>query len=70
MSSNIYYVASYSRFSSREDDIKESNSIQSQKDILKNFIDELNKKYSDDTFLFTKEYSDDDYSGTNFVEVR
>lgn len=66
MSSNIYYVASYSRFSSREDDAKESNSIQSQKDILKDYIDELNKKYPDDTFILTKEYSDDDYTGTNF----
>lgn len=66
MSSKTYYVASYCRFSSREDDVKESNSIQSQRDILKDFIDELNKKYPSDTFIHTNNYSDDDYSGTNF----
>lgn len=66
MSSKTYYVASYCRFSSREDDVKESNSIQSQRDILKDFIDELNKKYPNDTFIHIDSYSDDDYTGTNF----
>lgn len=66
MSSNIYNVASYARFSSREDDVKESNSIQSQKDILKDFIDELNRTYPNDTFIYAGSYSDDDFSGTNF----
>lgn len=66
MSSNTYYVADYNRFSSKEDDSKESNSIQSQREINKAFIEELSKKYPDDTFIHIDSYSDDDFTGTNF----
>lgn len=66
MSSNTYYVADYNRFSSKEDDSRESNSIQSQREINKAFIEELNKKYPDDTFVHVSSYSDDDWTGTNF----
>lgn len=64
--SSIYYVADYNRFSSKEDDSKESNSIQSQREINKAFIEELSKKYPDDTFVHVDSYSDDDFTGTNF----
>lgn len=64
--SNIYYVADYCRFSSKEDDTKESNSIVSQRAINKDFIAALQKKYPDDTFIHVDSYSDDDYTGTNF----
>lgn len=64
--SNIYYVADYCRFSSREDDTKESNSIINQREINKEFIANLQKKFPDDTFIHVDSYSDDDYTGTNF----
>jgi len=66
MSGNTYYVGDYCRYSSKEDDSKESNSILSQRDINKNFISELQKKYPDDTFIHVDSYSDDDWTGTNF----
>lgn len=66
MSSKTYYVADYNRYSSKEDDSKESNSIQSQREINKAFIEELSKKFPTDTFIHVDSYSDDDWSGTNF----
>lgn len=64
--SNIYHVADYCRFSSKEDDTKESNSIINQREINKEFIANLQKKFPDDTFIHVDSYSDDDYTGTNF----
>ncbi len=64
--SNIYNVGSYSRFSSKEDDNTESNSIISQKELNQEYIELLNKKYPDDIFILSGEYVDDDYTGTNF----
>lgn len=66
MSSTTYYVGDYCRYSSKEDDCKESNSIISQRAINKTFISELQKKYPDDTFIHVDSYSDDDWTGTNF----
>lgn len=64
---SIYNVAIYLRFSNKEDGVNsESNSIKSQRLLLKQFIEELNTKYRDDTFILVDIYSDDDYTGTNF----
>ncbi len=62
----IYYAAGYSRFSSREDDIKGSNSIANQQKIIQELLKELQYLNPKDTFLLIREYSDEDYTGTTF----
>lgn len=64
--SSTYYVADYCRFSSKEDDKRESNSIINQREINKEYIYQLQKKYPEDTFIHVDSYSDDDWTGTNF----
>lgn len=63
---STYYVADYCRFSSKEDDTRESNSIINQREINKEFISQLQKKFPEDTFIHVDSYSDDDWTGTNF----
>lgn len=57
---NLYNVAVYMRLSRDDGDDRESESIENQRDIIKNFIRE-----HQDLKLF-REYSDDGYTGTNF----
>lgn len=59
-SNTIYNVAIYMRLSRDDGDDRESESIENQRDIIKNFINE-----HEELKIF-KEYSDDGYTGTNF----
>lgn len=69
MKGHIYFVAAYLRLSKDDGDIdgnirSESNSISSQRELIRSYI-----KEHDDMQLFDI-YVDDGYSGANFVEVR
>lgn len=59
-----YKVGLYLRLSKEDGDKEESNSIESQRNILMRFLND-----SDD-MEYIDEYVDDGYTGTNFVEVR
>jgi site-specific DNA recombinase len=64
MAEKIWNVAAYCRLSRDDGDKAESNSIGSQREIIKEFL----KDRSD--MVIAEEYIDDGYSGVNFVEVR
>ena len=56
----------YLRLSLEDDDLKdESNSITSQREILKDYI----RSSEEFTGVQIREHIDDGYTGTNFVEV-
>ena len=57
-------VAAYCRLSREDGDKAESDSIANQQKMLKSYI------ISQDDMSLTEVYSDDGYTGTNFVEVR
>lgn len=57
---NNYKVAKYMRLSREDGDDRESESIENQRDILNNYINE-HKDLED-----IEEYIDDGYTGTNF----
>ena len=63
MADKIWNVAAYCRLSRDDGDKAESNSIGSQRDIIREFL----KDRKD--MVIVKEYVDDGYSGVNFVEV-
>ena len=65
-------LAYYLRLSMSDGDLgkdgkDESYSIENQRLILQNFV-ETSEEFGEDTKI--KEYIDDGYTGTNFVEVR
>ena len=60
----IYRAGLYLRLSKEDGDKEESNSIESQRNILLRYLDDS------DEIEYVKEYVDDGYTGTNFVEVR
>lgn len=66
MQPKTYYAAGYSRFSSREDDLKGSNSIANQQKMIQELLKELQLLNPKDTFILIREYSDEDYTGTTF----
>jgi len=53
-----YYVGDYCRYSVKEDDKQESNSIISQREINRAFIAELGKQYPDDRFIHVDSYQE------------
>ena len=59
-----YRAGLYLRLSKEDGDKEESNSIESQRNILLRYLDDS------DEIEYVKEYVDDGYTGTNFVEVR
>ena len=59
-----YKVGLYLRLSKEDGDKEESNSIESQRNILMRFLND-----SDD-MEYIDEYVDDGYTGTNFAGVR
>lgn len=59
-----YRAGLYLRLSKEDGDKEESNSIESQRNILLRYLDDSNE------IEYVKEYVDDGYTGTNFVEVR
>lgn len=60
----IYRAGLYLRLSKEDGEKEESNSIESQRNILLRYLDDS------DEIEYVKEYVDDGYTGTNFVEVR
>lgn len=60
MENNKYKVAKYMRLSRDDGDDKESESIENQRDIINNYINEHEELEE------IKEYVDDGYTGTNF----
>ncbi len=69
MKEQKYFAAAYLRLSKDDEDIdgsikSESNSISSQREIIRSFIREQENMELFDIYV------DDGYSGTNFVEVR
>ena len=60
MKKSKYKVAKYMRLSRDDGDDRESESIENQRDIIDNYIEE----YED--FEIVGEYVDDGFSGTNF----
>ena len=59
-----YRAGLYLRLSKEDGDKEESNSIESQRNILLRYLDDSNE------IEYVKEYVDDGYTGTNFDEVR
>lgn len=59
-----YRAGLYLRLSKEDGDKEESNSIESQRNILLRYLDDS------DEIEYVKEYVDDGYTGTNFDEVR
>ena len=57
----VYRVAIYLRLSRDDGDDRESESIENQRDIVNNYINEH------DDLVFVQEYIDDGYTGTNFT---
>lgn len=55
-----YQVGVYIRLSRDDGDDKESESVENQRDIINNYIEEH------EDLEFTDEYVDDGYTGTNF----
>ena len=64
MPDRIWNAAEYTRLSRDDGDKAESNSITSQKEIIRDYV----RRHPE--FVIVKEYADDGYSGVNFVEVR
>ena len=64
MMKRIYRAGLYLRLSKEDGEKEESNSIESQRNILLRYLDDS------DEIEYVKEYVDDGYTGTNFVEVR
>lgn len=64
MAEKIWNVGAYTRLSRDDGDKVESESIGSQKEIIRDFIQ--NKK----DMVIIKEYVDDGYSGVSFAGVR
>lgn len=60
----IYRVVLYLRLSSDDGDNRESDSISNQRILINGYL----KGKSE--FVVVKEFVDDGYTGTNFVEVR
>ena len=56
----VYRVAIYLRLSRDDGDDRESESIENQRDIVNNYINEH------DDLVLVQEYIDDGYTGTNF----
>lgn len=59
-----YRAGLYLRLSKEDGDKEESNSIESQRNILLRYLDDSNE------IEYVKEYVDDGYTGTNFAGVR
>ena len=62
----LQHIAIYARLSREDDDKPESDSIHNQILKIKAYI----REHSDFSQYSSKVYSDDGYTGTNFVEVR
>lgn len=60
MADKLWNVALYARLSSEDGDKAESNSIVSQKEMIRDFV----SKHDDMAII--REYADDGYSGVNF----
>lgn len=60
MPDRIWNAAEYTRLSRDDGDKAESNSITSQKEIIRDYV----RRYPE--FVIVKEYADDGYSGVNF----
>ena len=60
----IYRAGLYLRLSKEDGEKEESNSIESQRNILLRYLDDS------DEIEYVKEYVDDGYTGTNFAGVR
>ena len=60
MKNKIYKVAKYMRLSRDDGDDRESESIENQRDIIDNYINEK------EDLKEIKEYVDDGFTGTNF----
>ena len=63
MKQPIYNTALYLRLSRDDESDRESNSIATQRMILRRYAEQ-------NALLVVDEYVDDGYSGTNFAEVR
>lgn len=64
MSEFKWKTAIYLRYSDKEDGKSESGSIETQRSMLRHYIDQH------EDLEYIAEYADDNYTGTNFVEVR
>lgn len=64
MSEFKWKTAIYLRYSDKEDGKSESGSIETQRSMLRHYIDQH------EDLEYVAEYTDDNYTGTNFVEVR
>lgn len=64
MPDRIWNTAEYTRLSRDDGDKAESNSITSQKEIIRDYV----RRHPE--FVIVKEYADDGYSGVNFAGVR
>lgn len=60
----IFRVVLYLRLSSDDGDNRESDSISNQRILINGYLKERSE------FVVVKEFVDDGYTGTNFVEVR
>lgn len=60
----IFRVVLYLRLSSDDGDNRESDSISNQRILINGYLKERSE------FAVVKEFVDDGYTGTNFVEVR
>lgn len=60
MPDRIWNAAEYTRLSRDDGDKAESNSITSQKEIIRDYV----RRHPE--FVIVKEYADDGYSGVNF----
>lgn len=64
MADKIWNVAAYTRLSRDDGDKSESDSISSQKDMIREYL----RDRAD--MVIVQEYVDDGYSGANFAGVR
>lgn len=61
MIERTYQVGVYIRLSREDGDDRESESVENQRDIINKYIEERKEE-----LIFTKEYVDDGFTGTNF----
>lgn len=61
MIERTYQVGIYIRLSREDGDDRESESVENQRDIINKYIEERKEE-----LIYTKEYVDDGYTGTNF----
>lgn len=61
MIERTYQVGVYIRLSREDGDDRESESVENQRDIINKYIEERKEE-----LIYTKEYVDDGYTGTNF----